>query len=104
MIVREWRGRASPRNEDAYPKHFRENVVPELRKLAGFLGADLSRRQLGDQIEFLVVTRWQSMDAIRGFAGADTERAVVEPGAIAALVEFDSAVHHYVVIEEVARS
>jgi heme-degrading monooxygenase HmoA len=87
MIVREWRGRASPRNEDAYPKHFRENVVPELRKLAGFLGADLSRRQLGDQIEFLVVTRWQSMDAIRGFAGADTERAVVEPGAIAALVE-----------------
>jgi heme-degrading monooxygenase HmoA len=91
-------------NADAYPRHFRENVVPELRKLAGFLGADLSRRQLGDQIEFLVLTRWQSMDAIRGFAGADTERAVVEPAAIAVLVEFDSAVHHYVVIEEVAQS
>ena len=39
-------------------------------------GAHLSRRQLGDQIEFLVLTRWQSMDVIRGFAGADTEKAV----------------------------
>jgi heme-degrading monooxygenase HmoA len=104
MIIREWRGRTRPSNADAYPRHFREKVVPELRKVPGFVGAHLSRRQLGDQIEFLVLTRWQSMDAIRGFAGADTEKAVVEPGAIAALVEFDNAVHHYVVIDEVARS
>jgi heme-degrading monooxygenase HmoA len=104
MILREWRARASPSNADAYPRHFREKVVPELRKVPGFVGAHLSRRDLGDQIEFLVLTRWQSMDAIRGFAGADTDKAVVGPGAITALVEFDSAVHHYVVIEEVARS
>jgi heme-degrading monooxygenase HmoA len=104
MIIREWRGRASPSNADAYPRHFREEVVPELRKVPGFVGAYLSRRRLGDQIEFLVLTRWQSMDAIRGFAGADTEKAVVAPGAIAALVEFDSAVHHYVVTDEVAQS
>ena len=104
MIIREWRGRASPLNAEAYPRHFREKVVPELRKVPGFVGAHLSRRQLGDQIEFLVLTRWQSMDTIRGFAGADTEKAVMEPGAISALVEFNSAVHHYVVIEEVARS
>ena len=44
------------------------------------------------------------MDAIRGFAGADPDKAVVEPGAMAALVEFERAVHHYVVIEEVARA
>ena len=104
MIIREWRGRASQSNADAYPRHFREEVVPELRKVPGFVGAHLSRRRLGDQIEFLVLTRWQSMDAIRGFAGADTEKAVVGPGAIAALVEFDSAVHHYVVTDEVAQS
>lgn len=104
MIIREWRGRASQSNVDAYPRHFREKVVPELRKVPGFVGANLSRRQLGRQIEFLVLTRWQSMNAIRGFAGADTEKAVVDPAAIAALVEFDSAVHHYVVIDEVARS
>ena len=69
MIIREWRGRASQSNADAYPRHFREKVVPELRKVPGFVGAYLSRRQLGRQIEFLVLTRWQSMDAIRGFAG-----------------------------------
>lgn len=84
MIIREWRGRASEPKADAYPKHFREAVVPELRKLPGFLGAHLSRRRMGDRIEFLVLTRWQSMGAIRAFAGANVERAVVEPGAIAA--------------------
>ncbi len=41
------------------------------------------------------------MDAVRRFAGAAPDKAVVEPGAVAALVEFDSAVHHYVVIDEV---
>jgi heme-degrading monooxygenase HmoA len=101
MIIREWRGRASPSRAEDYPKHFREKVVPELRHLPGFAGADLSRRQLGDKLEFLVLTRWQSMDAIRTFAGDDVERAVVEPGGVAALIEFDASVRHYEVIEDV---
>jgi heme-degrading monooxygenase HmoA len=100
MIIREWRGRPAPANADAYPAHFRANVLPELREIPGFLGAQLSRRQRGDAIEFLVLTRWQSLDAIRGFAGADISRAVVEPQAVAALLEFDATVHHYEVIEE----
>jgi heme-degrading monooxygenase HmoA len=101
MIIREWRGRASPSRAEDYPKHFREKVVPELRHLPGFAGADLSRRQLGDKLEFVVLTRWQSMDAIRTFAGADVENAVVEPGAVAALIEFDTSVRHYEVVENV---
>jgi heme-degrading monooxygenase HmoA len=101
MIIREWRGRASPSKADAYSKHFHNKVVPELRRVAGFAGAQLSRRQLHDNIEFLVLTRWQSMDAIRAFAGTDVEKAVVEPGAVAALVGFDTTVQHYEVVEEV---
>jgi heme-degrading monooxygenase HmoA len=101
VVIREWRGRASPLRADAYPKHFRDNVVPALRQLPGFAGAYLSWRTLGDNIEFLVLTHWQSMDAIRTFAGADIKRAVIEPGAIAALLDFDSDVHHYEVIENV---
>ena len=58
MILREWRGRASPANPDAYPTHFRNNVLPELYDIPGFLGACLSQRQLNDTIEILVVTRW----------------------------------------------
>jgi heme-degrading monooxygenase HmoA len=100
MIIREWRGRASSSQADAYPKHFRETVVPELRQVPGFAGAQLARRHAGDKIEFLVLTRWQSMDAIRAFAGTNVEKAVVEPGAVAALMEFDSRVRHYDVVEE----
>ena len=101
MIVREWRGRASSPQADVYPKHFREKVIPELSRVAGFAGAQLSRRQLNDKIEFLVLTRWRSMDAIRAFAGKDVEQAVVEPAAVAALIEFDSRVRHYEVVEDV---
>ena len=68
--------------------------------LPGFVGAHLSRRRLGDGIEFLVLTRWKSMDAIRAFAGSEIDNAVVEPGTVAALIDFDAKVQHYEVIEE----
>ena len=99
MIIREWRGRAAKSNAEAYPKHFRTKVVPELRQVPGFVGADLSQRPLDDKIEYLVLTKWQSMDVIRGFAGSDVGKAVVEPGAVAALVDFDDRVNHYEVVE-----
>lgn len=101
MIIREWRGRAALSNAEAYPRHFRMNVVPDLRQVPGFLGAYLSRRELDDKIEFLVLTKWHSMDAIRAFAGSDFAKAVVEPGAIAALIDFDERVQHYETIEHV---
>jgi heme-degrading monooxygenase HmoA len=99
MIVREWRGRATRSQADAYPRHFRERVISELREVPGFMGAQLSRRDVDGGVEFLVLTQWQSMDAIRGFAGTEVDKAVVEPGAAAALVEFDERVRHYEVVE-----
>ena len=102
MIIREWRGRASRARAGEYPAHFRSVVVPELRAVPGFLGATLSQREEGERIEFVVLTRWQSMEAVRAFAVADLDRAVVEPGAIAALTDYDHTVRHYEVVEEVA--
>ncbi len=99
MIMREWRGRARRSQADAYPRHFRERVISELREVPGFMGAQLSRRDVDGGVEFLVLTQWQSMDAIRGFAGTEVDKAVVEPGAAAALVEFDERVRHYEVVE-----
>lgn len=101
MIIREWRGRARRSRADAYPRHFRERVISELRQVPGFIGAQLARRDLEGEVEFLVLTRWQSMDTIRAFAGTEVEKAVVEPGAAAALVEFDERVRHYEVVETV---
>jgi heme-degrading monooxygenase HmoA len=101
MMIREWRGRAAKSNPDDYPKHFRTSVVPELRQVAGFIGGQLSRRYLNEKIEFLVLTKWQSRDAIRAFAGDDIGKAVVEPGAVEALIDYDERVEHYEVIEDV---
>lgn len=101
MIIREWRGRAARSNAEAYPKHFRTKVVPELRQVPGFVSADLSQRALNGKVEYLVLTKWHSMDVIRGFAGRDVCKAVVEPGAVAALIDFDDRVNHYEVVETI---
>lgn len=100
MIVRTWRGQASSSNPDAYIEHFRSKVLPELRGIKGFLGACLLRENHPDAVEFLVLTRWASMGAIRAFAGDDVGRAVVDPQAVAALVRFDRTVRHYDVVED----
>jgi heme-degrading monooxygenase HmoA len=100
MIVRAWRGRASPANPRAYVEHFRRTVLPALRQLDGFLGASLLREDRAEGVEFLVLTRWASMDAVRAFAGDDVRKAVVEPEAVAALTDFDPTVRHYEVVEE----
>ncbi len=101
MILRLWRASASPANPEGYPKHFRTNVAVELKSVDGFLGASLFRQDRPDRIEFIVLTRWASMDAVRAFAGDDTGKAVVEPGAVAALVEFDDRVQHFQLVDDV---
>jgi len=101
MILRLWRARANRDREAAYPEHFRECVVPELLRIPGFLGADLASREVDGGVEFTVCTRWESMDAVRRFAGAEPERAVVEPGAVAVLRAYDDHVTHHVVLERV---
>ncbi len=100
MIARVWRGKATARNSESYRRHFTEAVRPALEGLAGHRGALLlSRETEGDpQTEFLVVTLWDSMQAIRGFAGLDADRAVVEPAARALLAEYDTSVRHYEVV------
>jgi heme-degrading monooxygenase HmoA len=100
MIIRTWRGRADRKKPQAYIEHFRRNVLPELRGIKGFLGAQLLRADGPDAVEFLVLTRWASMDAIRAFAGKDVSQAVVEPEAVAALDSFDKTVSHYEIVED----
>lgn len=101
MIVRTWRGRAPLATSDRYAEHFRRSVLPALRAVEGFRGASLLRRLDGDEVEYLVLTRWTSMEVIRGFAGSDADQAVVEPAAVAALASYDRRVHHYEMIEDV---
>jgi len=97
--VRIWRGCASSNRRDAYPEHFRRNVLPALRTIQRFLGATLQREERVGMIEYLVLTNWQDMDAIRAFASTDVSLAVVEPEAVAVLVTFDTTARHFEVVE-----
>ena len=100
MIVREWRGRTNPSREQDYIDYFRRKVLPELGAIDGFLGASLLKEHRSGEVEFLVLTRWAAMDAIRRFAGEEIEEAVVHPEAAAMLLGFDRIVRHYEVVED----
>ncbi len=101
MIARVWRGRAEGANAAAYHRHFTETVAPELKALAGHQGAWLLRREVEGQTEFLALTFWESLEAIRAFAGDAVETAIVEPKARACLSSFDNFAHHYEVVAKV---
>ena len=98
MILRIWRAYADTSSADRYPRHLLDNVRPELERIAGFRGLLLVTRRHGDEVEYVVQTLWDSMDAIRTFAGPNPERAVVEPAAAAVLLRFDETVDHYEVL------
>jgi heme-degrading monooxygenase HmoA len=98
MIVRMWCGFADRQGADAYRRHLLETVRPKLERIAGFRGLSLLRRDASDEVEYQVLTMWESMHAVRAFAGDHPERAVVEPEAAAVLTRFDTEVRHYDVV------
>jgi heme-degrading monooxygenase HmoA len=99
VISRQWRGLAQPDQAQNYVQHLRTEAFPALRKLPGFVSASILSRRLGDGIEFLIVTQWDSLDAIARFAGPDLEAAVVHAGAAEMMIEYDRRVRHFEVIE-----
>jgi heme-degrading monooxygenase HmoA len=98
MIARMWTARARPEQAPRYRKHFEENVLPGLRSLPGFREAKLLADEQAQQTEFVVLTFWDSMEAVRSFAGADAEGAVVAREAAALLEDYDRRVRHYTVL------
>ena len=102
MLARSWTGRASPENAAGYVEYFKKSVFPELRRIEGHRGAYVLQRSLGDTVEIVVLTLWDSMAAVKSFAGDDPASAVVEDEAKAFLTEFDSGVKHFEVVFETA--
>ena len=96
MIVRLWRGSAVMGSDaQAYESHVTGKVFPGVLALSGNLGVRLLKRRIDDRIEFLAVTYWSSLEAVKAFAGDDIGLAVVDPAAHAVLAEFDDFVTHY---------
>jgi heme-degrading monooxygenase HmoA len=98
MIARVWSAQTTPARAPLYVEHLRTQVLPALGAVDGFGGVMLLERALPGAMEILVITFWQSIDSIRGFAGADLEQAVVADEAAALLTQFDRRVRHYEVV------
>lgn len=95
MIARVWRGRTTRENAAAYEELLGTTILPGIDRVVGFRGAELFRRELGDEIEFMTVTRFDSIDAVREFAGDDYEQAVISDEAHRLLSSFDERVAIY---------
>jgi heme-degrading monooxygenase HmoA len=99
MIARYWRGLVKRDRAAAYVEHLQSETLPQLVQLAGFQDAKVLRREVPQGVEFLVVTIWESLEAIRAFAGKDVESAVVPPKARAMMIEYDLRSRHYEVVD-----
>ena len=98
MIARIWRGWAAAEDAEAYAGHFRDRVLPHLAGIDGYRGARLLRRADGDEVGYVAITFFDSLDAIQEFAGADAEEANVEPEARRVLSRFETRCEHYTVV------
>jgi antibiotic biosynthesis monooxygenase (ABM) superfamily enzyme len=98
VIARLWHGWTAPENADAYEEFLRTKMFPSIHRVPGYLGADLLRRENGDEVAFVTITRFESLESVRAFAGDDYEQAVVEPEARALLSRFDQRSEHYEVV------
>jgi heme-degrading monooxygenase HmoA len=99
MIARLWSARTTKAKSTSYLEHFWQSVAPSLRSVKGYLSASVLVRSHGDLVEILVMTVWESYQAIDAFAGPDRETAVVASEAAAFLTDYDRRVRHYEVAQ-----
>ena len=98
-ILRMWSARSTVDKSGEYVQHATKKVFPTLRAIEGHRGAYLLRRAVDGATEFVVLTVWESMEAVRRFAGKEPDMAVVEPEARAALTSFDDFVTHFEIVD-----
>lgn len=97
MIARIWHGWTAPDRADEYERLLLEEIFPGIarKEVAGYRGVELLRRDAGAEVEFVTIMRFDSMDAVRAFAGEDHEAAYVPPSARAVLKRFDERSAHF---------
>lgn len=95
MITRLWRGWTTIGNANAYERFLLNELFPSMREIPGFRGADVLRRMEHEEVAFVTLTRFDSVDAIRAFAGDDYETPVLEPQALALLSRYEQRALHF---------
>ncbi len=97
MIMRIWHGWTTADLADKYEALLKEEIFVGIqnRHIPGFKRIQLLRREVGEEVEFVTVMLFDSLDAVREFAGENYEVAVVPPKARAVLSHFDERSQHY---------
>ena len=101
MIARIWRGWTKPADAKAYEKLLRDEIFPSIaaRKIDGYCGAELFVHEDADEVEFITLLRFDSMDAVKKFAGTDASKPVIFPKAEALIKRMEQARHYRVAID-----
>ncbi len=102
MIARIWKGAVRRQDRDDYARYMRETGVAAYARTPGNQGVWMLRRDVGERTEFVMFTLWDSLEAVRAFAGDDYETAVFYPEDERFLVERDLTATHYQVDTQVA--
>lgn len=98
MIARIWHGRTPADKADDYLAYVKRTGIDAYRSVEGNRGQYILRKIEGDVAEFTVLSLWESMDAIRAFAGPEPEKPVYYPEDEAYLLELEDKVDHHDVV------
>ena len=99
MIARVWHGWTKPEDAEGYEAHLRPELLPGLSRMKGFKGSYLMRRLVGDEVEFVTMIFWESLEDLRAVAGANYETAIIPEERKRYLKRFDVKAAHYEVVE-----
>jgi heme-degrading monooxygenase HmoA len=100
MIARIWHGYTNHESADAYEKLLRDEIFISIanKNIEGYKSIQLLRRNINDEVEFITIMLFESIDAVKMFAGDEYEKAVVPDKARALLKRFDKISQHYEVV------
>ena len=103
MIARIWHGYTKPEHASVYEIMLREEIFIGIREknMNGFIDVQLLKRKLEDEVEFITIMRFESITAVRNFAGNDYEKAVIYEDAKPLLVRYDERSQHYEIKQSV---
>ena len=100
MIARIWHGWTKPADAKTYENLLRDEIFPSIaaRNIAGYHGAELFIREEGEEVEFVTLLRFDSMDAVKEFAGPDEGRPVIYPKAEPLITRMERSQHYRITI------
>ncbi len=100
MIARIWHGWTKPADAKAYENMLRNEILSSIaaRKIPGYHGAELFIREDGNEVEFVTLLRFDSMEGVKEFAGADETRPVIYPGVERLLTRMERSLHYRIVL------